>query len=149
MITRKHISWTAALIVVMAIVAIGAEQLFGQATAQVVGDFRNAATAEVVDAQGQPVLRGSFAPVDADDKGEVERLATLSAVHAGSGAKGEAEVEFQTDNPNEQEIELNATGLAPNTSVSLIIDGNSVLTATADAKGRVEVETVARSAGGR
>jgi hypothetical protein len=135
----------AGAVVVAALVAFGANELYGQKVSQISGDFRNATTAEVLDAQGQPLLRGSFAPVDADDKGEVERLATLTAVEAGSGAAGEAEVEYQTDNPGTQEIELTATGVAPGSQVSLVIDGTNVASATADQNGKVELEVEAKT----
>jgi hypothetical protein len=148
-INRKQISWTAGAIIAIAIVAIAAEQLYGERAAQVSGDFRNAAVAEVVDAQGQALLRGSFVAVDPDDQGEVERLATLAPVVAGSTAAGEAEVEYQTDSPTTQEIELTATGIAVGAQVSLIIDGTKVATATADSKGKVEVEIEARAGGVR
>ncbi len=80
---------TAALAVVLGVV-----ELSGERAAQVTGDFRNAAVAEVHDAQGQVLLRGQFAPVDADDKGEVERHAKLGAIAPGLTASGEAEVEY-------------------------------------------------------
>jgi hypothetical protein len=135
----------AAAIVVTSLVVIGADQLYGQKAAQISGDFRNAATAEVHDAQGQPLLRGSFVAVDGDDKGEVERLATLTALTPGSNATGEAEVEYQTDAPAVQEIELKATGIAAGAQVSLVIDGTAVATATADKDGKVELEVEAKS----
>ena len=130
---------------VASLVAIGADQLYGQNPSQVSGDFRNAATAEVHDAQGQPLLRGTFVAVDGDDKGEVERLAKLTAVTPGSNASGEAEVEYQTDAPATQEIELTATGVAAGATVSLVIDGTAVATATADKDGKVELEVEAKS----
>jgi hypothetical protein len=135
----------AGAIVVASLIAIGADQLYGQKPGQVSGDFRNAVTAEVRDAQGQPLLRGSFEAVDADDKGEVERLAKLTAVTPGSSATGEAEVEYQTDSPATQEIELTATGIAAGSQVSLVIDGAAVATATADKDGKVELEVEAKS----
>jgi hypothetical protein len=143
-VTIRNQFLTAAFAIVAAtIVGVAADQLYGMP--QIVGDFRNASTAEVVDAQGQPLLRGSFAPVDADDQGEVERLATLASMVAGSAAKGEAEVEYQTDSPDTQEIELTATGLSAGAQVSLVIDGTTVTTAKADSKGKVEVEVEARA----
>jgi hypothetical protein len=144
--SRKQISWAAAAIVAVTLIAIGAEQLYGQRAPQLVGDFRNAAQAEVRDAQGQVLLTGQFAPIDADDQGEVERLARLAPITAGSTASGEAEVEYQTDDPSTQEIELTATGIAAGAQVSLVIDGANVGSATADAKGKVELEIEARSA---
>lgn len=136
----------AVAIVVTTIIAIAADQLYGMRATQVTGDFRNAVLAEVRDAQGQVLLHGSFAPADADDQGEVERLAKLTPVTAGGNASGEAEVEYQSDNPTLQEVELTATGLAAGVTVSLIIDGTPVTTAKADNKGKVEVELEVSSA---
>ena len=67
-------------------------QLNGQAPAPT-GDFTNAATAQVRDAQGQIVLQGQFvAPVEED--GDLERRAMLAATGVDADAAGEAEVEF-------------------------------------------------------
>lgn len=126
---------TAALAIVL-----GVADLSGARTIQVTGDFRNAAVAEVHDAQGQVLLRGQFAPIDADDKGEVERHAKLGAIAAGLTATGEAEVEYQADKPNEQEVEISVTGLAPGTAVAFVIDGQQITTGTADKRGRFEFE---------
>jgi hypothetical protein len=126
---------TAALAVVL-----GVADLSSARTIQLTGDFRNAAIAEVQDAQGQVLLRGEFAPIDADDKGEVERHAKLGAIAAGLTASGEAEVEYQADKPNEQEVEVSVTGLAPGTSVKFVIDGQQITTGTADKRGRFEFE---------
>src|SRR5919109_565751 len=64
-------------------------------------DFRNAATAEVRDAQGQVVLRGSFMLAEEEDD-DIERKAALAT--AGGDVRGEAEVEFATEMPVEQEV---------------------------------------------
>jgi hypothetical protein len=136
----------AGAIAAIGIVAVTAVQLNGERASQVTGDFRNAAAAEVVDAQGQPLLRGSFVAVDGDDTGEVERLAKLESVVAGSTASGEAEIEYQVDAPGIQEVELTATGVPAGAQVSLIIDGTTVATAAADKSGKVEVELEVRSA---
>jgi hypothetical protein len=128
---------------VLAVVMVG--QLVGQ-KANVNGDFRNATTAEIRDAQGQVLLRGAFVPVDADDAGEVERLATLTTTVAGSTAAGEAEVEYQTDTPTRQEVEFKVSGVPAGAVLTLVLDGKAVLTATADKKGNAEAE-VAVTAG--
>jgi hypothetical protein len=122
---------------VLAVVMVG--QLVGQQDT-VTGDFRNAATAEIRDPQGQVLLRGSFAPVDADDAGEIERLATLTTTVAGSAAAGEAEVEYQKDTPAKQEVEFKVSGVPAGAVLTLVIDGKAVLTATADKKGNAEAE---------
>ena len=106
----------------------------------VTGDFREAKVAEIHDAQGNVLLKGTFAPADGDDDQEVERLATLAATQAGSKASGEAEVEYQKDAPNVQEIEFLVEGAQPRAVLTLVIDGKPVLKATADDKGKAEAE---------
>jgi hypothetical protein len=65
-------------------------QLNGQAPTQT-GDFTNAATAEVKDAQGQVILRGSFEQADEEDD-DIERKALLKPAGSDTDAAGEAEV---------------------------------------------------------
>jgi hypothetical protein len=133
----------AGLVLTVAIAVIAVVRLSGQAGSPVTGDFRNATVVEVKDAQGQTLLTGNFVAADAD-KGEVERLAKLQPVTAGATLSGEAEVEYQTDSPETQEVELSARGLTAGAQVTLVIDGNAVTTATADSKGRVSVELEVR-----
>lgn len=137
---------TVAGMVVATVVAVTAVQLSGQKASAVTGDFRNAATAEVHNEHGQVLLRGSFAVVDNDDKGEVERHAQLAPMVAGSSAKGVAEVEYQVEDPSKQELELTATGVTAGSQVVFVIDGTKVATATADKNGKVDIEFEARSA---
>ena len=103
------------------------------------GDFTNAAVAEVRDAQGQVVLRGSFQQTDeADD--DIERKAVLAVAGADADARGEAEVEFSKDAPAKQEVEFSVRNVAPGTVLTFAIDGVDVATATADGRGRAAVE---------
>ena len=134
----------AAALAAAAFITFSVADLSGARAAQVTGDFRNAAVAEVHDANGQVLLRGSFAPVDADDQGEVERKAALQATAPGSTASGEAEVEYQTDKPSEQEVECSASGLTPGAAVTFVIDGRQIATATADQRGRFEIEVIVK-----
>lgn len=121
-------------------------QLNGEQTAAVTGDFRNAAVAEVHGSQGQVLMRGSFAPADSDDEGEVERLAPLTAVASEfNNAKGEAEVEYQTDTPTEQEVELSLTGVPAGTEIGFVIDGQRIATAKADNRGRISIELTVKA----
>ena len=138
---------TAAIGGVLAVaVAVGAIVQAGSSPAiQINGDLKNAAVAEVHDAQGQVLLRGNFVPVEADDQGEVERLAALSAIAPGVTGSGEAEVEYQTDDPNVQEVELVLSGMTPGLDVALVIDGARITAAKADRKGRVDVEIEVRA----
>lgn len=140
MAKKLQIVSIAGLVAVAAAVSVAVAQLSGEQTQSIAGDFRNAAVAEVHDAQGQVLLRGSFAPVDTDDEGEIERLAPLTAVQSQVNAKGEAEVEYQTDDPTEQEVELSLSGMAPGIEIAFVIDGTTIAAAKADARGRVSLE---------
>lgn len=138
----------AGLIAVMAIAAVMIVQLQARQTATITGDFRNAQTAEVRDAQGAVLLRGTFAVEEQDpgEEGEVERKASLVAV-SGGAMTGEAEVEHQKDAPSEQEVEFMVIGIPAGAAVTLVIDGAVVVTATADENGKAEGEVDVRAAG--
>jgi hypothetical protein len=123
---------TAAIAVAMVI------SLSGNQTADVSGDFRNASTAEVRDAQGKVLLRGTFAA--AGDANDVERQAPLTATPDGGQASGEAEIEYNKDKPNVQEIEFEVKGVPARAIVTLVLDGRDVISATADDKGRAKAE---------
>ena len=103
------------------------------------GDFRNAAIAQVRDAQGQLVLQGHFSPPVEEDGG-LERVAMLAAAGADTDAAGEAEVEYTNSAPLEQEVEFSVRNLAPAATFTFVIDGTEVATATTDRSGRAEVE---------
>lgn len=120
-------------------------QLSGQAAAAT-GDFTNAATAEVLDAQGQAVLRGQFAAVEEDDD-DLERKATLAPTGLDADAAGEAEVEYAKGTVSEQEIEFSVRNLQPGAAFTFVIDGSNVATATADGRGRAEVELTVKMPG--
>ncbi len=137
---KLQIAAIAGLLAVIIIATAAVVQLRGEPAAQITGDFRNAAVAEVHDAQGQVLLRGDFAVVDADDAGEVERHAKLTSSAQDVRATGEAEVEYQSDKPTEQEVELTVRGLTAGTAIAFVIDGQRVATAAADRRGSVEIE---------
>jgi hypothetical protein len=120
-------------------------QLKGQSPAPA-GDYTNAATAEVRDAQGQAVLRGQFQPADEEDD-DVERKAVLEPTGVDPDAAGEAEVEFAKNAPAVQEVEFSARGLAPGATFTFVIDGVEVASAAADRRGRAEVELDVRMPG--
>ena len=102
-------------------------------------DFTNAATAQVKDAQGQIVLEGPFMmPVEED--GGLERRATLAPTGVDTDATGEAEVEYATGTPTEQEVEFSVENVAPAATFTFAIDGTDVASAKSDRRGRVEVE---------
>jgi hypothetical protein len=135
----------AGVIAVFAAGTLAVAQLDGQQPTALTGDYRNAAVAEVQDGQGHVLFRGSFAPVDTDDEGEVERLASLKPASPVVKGTGEAEVEYQTDAPAEQEVEFTISGLTAGAEVFLVIDGQRVTTAKADKRGRVSVELAVRA----
>jgi hypothetical protein len=140
-----HIASIGGLLAVALGASVAVAQLNGEQMQPISGDFRNAAVAEVQDVQGQVLMRGSFAPVDTDDEGEIERLAPMTAVQSQVTAKGEADVEYQIDAPAEQEVELSLSGLAAGTEIAFVIDGTKIATAKADNRGKVSIELAVKS----
>lgn len=102
-------------------------------------DYREAAFAEVRDAQGQVVLRGQFVIVD-DDDDDVERMARLEQTGVVPDAAGVAEVEYEKRNPDSQEIEFEIRNVQPGAVYTFVIDNIEVGTATANRRGRAEVD---------
>lgn len=101
-------------------------------------DFRNAVSAEVRSSQGEVVLRGTFMLVEEEDD-DIERKAALTAP-TGGDVMGEAEVEFATEMPVEQEVEFAARGLVAGATYTLVVDGREVATVAADPRGRIAIE---------
>jgi hypothetical protein len=126
------------LLVTMVAAVYFVVQLNGQAPTQT-GDFTNAATAEVKDAQGQVILRGSFEQADEDDD-DIERKALLKPAGSDTDAAGEAEVEYATSGAAEQEVEFAVRNVDPDATYTFVIDGRDVATAKADARGRAALE---------
>lgn len=114
-------------------------QLEGQEANAIRGNFTNAQQAEVRDAHGQAILQGPFVQVDEEDE-DMERKAALKATGVDPDAAGEAEVEFAKAAPTSQEIEFTVRGLEPGAAYTFVIDGQSLTTVKADARGRAEVE---------
>jgi hypothetical protein len=113
---------------------------------QPTGDFTNASTAFVRDAQGQTVLQGQFmAPVEED--GGLERRATLAPAGSDADAAGEAEVEYAKTNATKQEVEFTVRNLQPDARFVFAIDGTDVASAKTNRQGRVEVELEVRIPG--
>ena len=137
---KRQLIPIAGLLTTMGIAVYMVIQLNGQAAAVVTGDFRHATTAEVRDAQGQVVLQGSFAAGDDEGDDDVERKALLKSTGIHTGATGEAEVELSTTTPVEQEVELSAQSLPAGATYTFVIDGTTIGSATADERGRVELE---------
>jgi hypothetical protein len=120
-------------------------QLNGQTT-QPMADFTNAALAEVRNAEGQAILSGQFQLVEEEDE-DVERKAMLAPTAVDADAAGEAEIEFSKAAPAEQEVEFTVRNIAPGAVLTFVIDGTEVATATADRRGRAEVEWDVRMPG--
>jgi hypothetical protein len=115
-----------------------AAQLHAQ-TPALTGDFTQAVTAQVRDAQGLIVLEGQFAaPVE--DDGDLERKAKLAPAGADADATGEAEIEFAKTAPAGQELEFSIKNVEPGARFTFVIDGTVIGTATANRKGKAEVE---------
>ena len=110
------------------------------------GDFTNAALAEVRDAQAQVILSGQFQLVEEEDD-DVERKAVLAPTGIDADATGEAEIEFRKVAPAEQEVEFAVRNVPAGAVLTFVIDGTDVATATADARGRAEVELDVRMPG--
>ena len=142
--TRQMIP-VAGLFAILGVAAYMVVQLDGQA-GTLTGDFTNAAAAEVRDAQGQVVLNGQFQPVEEDDD-DTERKAALAPTGVDADAAGEAEVEFTTTAPAEQEVEFSIRNVAPGAVYTFVIDGIEVGSATADSRGRAELEVDASMPG--
>jgi hypothetical protein len=135
---KRQIIPAAGLLATMAIAAYMVSQLNGQGTAGP-ADFSNAVIAEVRDAQGQVVLTGQFMPVEEEDD-DVERRAVLGSTGVDADAAGEAEVEFSKTAPANQEVEFSVRNVGAGMVLTFVIDGADVATATADGRGRAEVE---------
>ena len=116
-------------------------QLHGQGSAIAESvDLRNAATAELRDAQGQVVLSGSFMAGEEDDAEDIERTAALQSSGTGTQASGVAEVEFAREMPVEQEVEFDGRNLQPGARYTLVVDGHDVLAGVAGRNGTLELE---------
>ena len=135
----------AGLLVTIVAAAYAVVQLNGQTQAPT-GDFTNASTAFVRDAQGQTVLQGQFlAPVEED--GGLERRATLAPAGGDADAAGEAEVEFAKTGATVQEVEFTVRNLQPEATFVFAIDGTDVASVKTDRRGRADVELDVRMPG--
>ena len=142
---ERQIIPAAGLLATIAIAAYMVVQLDAQ-TPGTGHDFTNAAVAEVRDDQGATILSGRFVQGDEEDD-EVERTATLEPTGADGDAAGDAEVEFAVRAPREQEVEFAVRNVNPRAVFTFSIDGVDVATATADERGRAEIEVIVRMPG--
>ena len=120
-------------------------QLSGQ-TAGAIGDFTNAALAEVRNGEGHVVLSGQFQLTEEEEDG-IERKAVLTPTGVDADASGKAELEFSKTAPAEQELEFLVRNLPGGAVLTFVIDGTAVGTATTDAGGRAELELDVRMPG--
>jgi hypothetical protein len=138
----------AGLLATMGVAVYMVVQLSAQDASAQPGDFRNAASAEVRDAQGQVVLRGQFAAAPEDDD-DIERKAPLEPAGADTDATGDAEVEYDSATATEQEVEFSIRNVDPGAQYSFVIDGVVVGSATANARGRAELDVDVKLPGAR
>ena len=126
------------LLATIAAASYGVVPLHGQ-TPPLTGDFTKATTVQVKNAQGQIVLQGDLqAPVDED--GGLERRATLAATGVDTDATGDAEIELGKAGSRQQEVEFEVRNVDANTTLTFVIDGVDVASATSDRRGRAGVE---------
>jgi hypothetical protein len=135
--TRKAVP-VAVILAFIAITGYAVARYNAQEPAIQSADFRNAVTAEIRDSHGELVLRGAFMLVEEEDD-DIERKAPLAAATGGE-VMGEAEVEFATEMPADQEVEFTARGLVAGATYTLVVDGREVATVTADPRGRIAIE---------
>ena len=143
---KRQMIPAAGLIATVLAAAYMVVQLNGQAAAPT-ADLTNAALAEVRNAEGQVILSGHFQLVEEDDD-DVERNATLAPTGVVPDATGEAEVEFSKSAPARQEVEFSVRNVAAGAELSFVIDGTEVAKATADRRGRADVELEVRMPAG-
>lgn len=144
MTTRQWIPLGGLLATIVA-AAYAVVQLSAQTQAPA-GDFTKARMAQVRDGQGRIVLEGQFMAPEEED-GALERRATLAPTGVDPDAAGEAEVEFARTGATTQEVEFDVENLAPGTSVTFMIDGMDIASATTDRRGHVDVELDVRMPG--
>lgn len=137
MTDKRQLIPIAGLIAIVAVAMYMVAQLDAQTPVK--GNFSNAVIAEVRDSQAQVILRGGFEAVEEDDD-DIERKATLVPSGSDTDAAGEAEVETTNDTPAQQEIEFSIRNVEPGAVYTFVIDGQDVGTATADQRGRAELE---------
>jgi hypothetical protein len=137
MLTARKAVPAAVIVTVIALTGYVVARFNGQQAVQS-ADFRNAATAEIRDSTGKVVLRGTFKLVEEEDD-DIERKAAL-AFTTGGEVMGEAEVEFATEMPADQEVEFAARGLTVGATYTLIVDGREVASVVANRRGRIAIE---------
>lgn len=121
-------------------ITVGIISSLGAQPSQGAADFSQAMTAEVKNAQGQVVLSGKFVVSEEEDD-DTERKATLAPTPIDPDASGEAEVEISgSGDRRRQEVEFSVRDVQPSGVFTFVIDGRVFATATADNRGRIEIE---------
>lgn len=122
---------------------VAAVGLSGGAVAQQIPAPLDGVTAEVRNAAGEVVLRGTFAlEADSDDDGEdddIEWEARLTGPNPAMGGSAEVEVP-RAGGTGSQEVEFSIHGAEQGASYVFVIDGREIGTATADRRGRAKLE---------
>lgn len=137
MLTARKAVPAVVIVAVIAVTGYVVARFNGQKPIQS-ADFRNAATAEIRDSTGKVVLRGTF-KLEEEEDDDIERKAALASTTGGE-VMGEAEVEFATEMPADQEVEFAARGLEVGATYTLIVDGREVASVVADPRGRIAIE---------
>ena len=135
--TARNVGLACIVVAVVAVTGYCLARFNGQDAVQGT-DFRKAATAQIRDSTGKVVLHGTFRLVEEEDD-DIERKAALVATTGGE-VMGEAEVEFATEMPADQEVEFAARGLEAGATYTLLVDGQEIASLTADARGRIAIE---------
>jgi hypothetical protein len=106
-----------------------------------VGDLAAAKLVEIKDAAGQIVLSGNFV-VENKQGNDVEGKALLTGTGIIAGAKGEAEFEVSSSSSGgmEKELELSVGKLTPETSFSILVNGQQVATFMTNQHGVAKLE---------
>ena len=137
MLTARKAVPAVVIVAVIAVTGYVVARFNGQQAIQS-ADFRTATTAEIRDSTGTVVLRGTFKLVEEEDD-DIERKAALAHTTGGE-VMGEAEVEFATEMPADQEVEFAARGLEVGATYRLVVDGREVASVVADSRGRIAIE---------
>ena len=106
-------------------------------------DGAHDAETPLVGADGRLYVVTMLVEEEADD---IERKAALASGSDGE-VMGEAEVEFATEMPVEQEVEFTARGLIAGAVYGLFVDGREVAAVAADPRGRIAIELDVRLPG--
>jgi hypothetical protein len=96
---------------------------------------------EVKDENGNVILSGSFT-VSTEADGDIEGVATLTAVGVDTTPRGSAELEVskKQDGTVTKEFEIEVRKLKPATTFKVLVDGQLVSTIRTNARGTAEVE---------